>query len=395
VASRYPKLTETFVFREIAELERQGHSVLCFAFKLGDGAEVHADAQAAASLVLVPGAAGMAAAQLFWLRRRQGIYLRLWRDCLLEAARSPSAVMRTIAAVPVGAFIGRTVAERGIHHIHAHWATHPTTAALVASALADVPFSFTAHAHDIQIDTTMLAWKLRRAAFTVTVSDFNRRVLEDIEPQARLEVVRCGVDGTSFRPRPAPPRDGPFRVSCVGRLAPEKGQEYLLRALAILERSGRAVSCAFVGAGDDHDRLERLSTSLGLTSVVFHGRLGSDGVRRVLADSHAMVLPSVRLASGRTEGLPVALMEAMCMAVPVVASRLAGVPELVRDGETGLLVDPACEGQIAEAITRLMDDAAFARQVAQAGASLVNLEHDLERSGNRLALLFAGDGAAR
>jgi glycosyltransferase involved in cell wall biosynthesis len=393
VASRYPKLTETFVFREIAELERQGHSVLCFAFALGDAAAVHPDARAAARLVVLPEARRVAAAQLYWLRRRPAGYLRVWARCLAESARSPAMLARTLAAVPVGAALGRAVGERDIDHIHAHWATHPTTAALVASALAGVPFSFTAHAHDLQIDTAMLPWKLRRAAFAVTVSEFNRHVLEELAPGARVEVVRCGIDPQLFRPEP-PRSDAhrPFRVSCVGRLAPEKGQEHLLRALALLERDRRPVSCTFVGAGGDRRRLERIAAALRLTGVVFRGGLGSDGVRRVLADSDAMVLPSVRLPSGRTEGLPVALMEAMSMAVPVVASRVAGVPELVRDGETGVLVDPGSERQIAEAITRLMDDEPFARRIGQAGRELIHREHDLERSARRLVLLFARGG---
>jgi colanic acid/amylovoran biosynthesis glycosyltransferase len=390
VASRYPKLTETFVFREIAELERQGHSVLCFAFALGDGADLHPDAGAAARLVILPETRRIAAAQLYWLRRRPAEYLRLWGRCAAESAKSPLMLLRTFAAIPVGAVIGRVVVERDIDHIHAHWATHPTTAALVASALADVPFSFTAHAHDIQVDTAMLPWKLRRAAFAVTVSAFNRCILEKLEPEARVEVIRCGVDADAFRPRPRSPAHNPFRISCVGRLAPEKGQEHLLHALAVLKRHGRIVRCAFVGAGADQHRLERLSTSLGLTGVVFHGGLGSDGVRQVLADSDAMVLPSVRLPSGRTEGLPVALMEAMSMAVPVIASRVAGVPELVRDGETGLLVDPGSERQLAEAVTRLMDDERFAHQIGLAGRRLVNREHDLEQSASRLVILFAG-----
>jgi colanic acid/amylovoran biosynthesis glycosyltransferase len=393
VVSRYPKLTETFVFREIAELERQGHKVLCFAFALGDGADVHPDAVAPARLVVLPEPRRIAAAQVYWLRRRPAEYLRLWARCVAESAKSPRMLLRTVAAIPVGAVVGRVVVERAIDHVHAHWATHPTTSALVASALADVPFSFTAHAHDIQMDTTMLPWKLRRAAFAVTVSEFNRCLLLKLEPDARVEVVRCGVDPQLFRPQPRTCVRHPFRVSCVGRLDPEKGQEHLLHALAMLRSSGYVVRCAFVGNGHDQARLERLSASLGLTGVAFHGRMGSDGVRQVLADSDAMVLPSIRLPNGRTEGLPVALMEAMGMAVPVVASRVAGVPELVRDGETGLLVDPGSELQLAAAITRLIDDEPFARRIGQAGMMLVTQEHNLERSTRRLASLFAGEPA--
>jgi glycosyltransferase involved in cell wall biosynthesis len=394
VASRYPKLTETFVFREVAELERQGHAVLCIAFTAGDGADVHADAGAAAGQVLLPTAATLAAAQLYWLRRRPRVYARLAGECLAGAARSPRTLVRTLAAVPVGALVGRIVVERRIGHVHAHWATHPTTAALVASALADVPFSLTAHAHDIQVDTTLLAWKLRRAAFAVTVSDYNRRRLVGLAPAARIEVVPCGIDTCAFAPRPEPARDGAFRVACVGRLDPQKGQEHLLRALALLQAQGRPVHCALVGGGRERARLERLAATLRLADVVFHGPLPSNGVRRVLGGAHVMVLPSVTLRSGRTEGQPVALKEAMAMGVPVVASRVTGVPELVRDGETGLLVEPGSPAQIAAAVARLMDDAALARRLAVAGRVLVGDEHDSRRSATRLAALFAGAAGA-
>jgi colanic acid/amylovoran biosynthesis glycosyltransferase len=393
VASRYPKHSETFVFREIAELERQGHSVLAFAFTLGDGADVHPDAASAARVVVLPRARGIAAAQLYWLRTGPRAYVGIWLQCLAASARSPRMLMRTFPAIAIGAFVGRTVSERAIGHVHAHWATHPTTVALVASRLADVPFSFTAHAHDIQIDTTMLAWKLRRAAFAVTVSDFNRIALEALAPDARVEVVRSGVDTTRFSAQGPSSGDGVFRVSCVGRLAPEKGQEHLLHALAELARAGRPTSCAIVGSGGERERLERLSAALGLTRVVFHGSTSSAGVRRILAGSDAMVLPSVRLASGRTEGLPVALVEAMSMGVPVVASRVAGTPELVRDGETGLLVEPGSAPQIARAIERLMDDPVSARRMGREGKKLIEREHDLARSASRLATLFA-EGSA-
>jgi glycosyltransferase involved in cell wall biosynthesis len=394
VASRYPKLTETFVFREVAELERQGHAVLCVAFTGGDGADAHADAGAAARQVVLPTPAALAAAQLYWLRRRPAAYLRLFGECLARAARSPRTLARTLAAVPLGALVGRIVAERRMGHIHAHWATHPATSALVAGLLARVPFSLTAHAHDIQVDTTLLAWKLRRAAFAVTVSHFNRRRLLELAPGARVEVVPCGVDTRVFGPRPEPARDGVLRVACIGRLDPQKGHEHLLRALALLDARGTRVRCALVGGGRERAGLERLAAQLRLDDVTFCGALGSDGVRRVLADSHAMVQPSVVLPSGRTEGLPVALKEAMAMGVPVVASRVTGIPELVRDGETGLLVEPGSAEDLACALARLADDPALARRLAEHGRALVCAEHDSRRCAARLADLFAAGATA-
>jgi colanic acid/amylovoran biosynthesis glycosyltransferase len=388
VASRYPKGSETFVFREVGELERQGHNVLVIAFASGDGALVHADAARAARLVVVPTALQVLAAQLYWLRRRPRAYLRAWLDCLAGTARSPHMLARTIPAVPLGAYVGSVVAKRAIPHIHAHRATHPTTAALVAGALSRTPFSFTAHGYDIQLDTTMLARKLGRASFAAAICEYNRDLLASLDGGARIEVVRCGIDLDAFAPVPALPRNGTFCIACVARLSPEKGQEHLLRALARLRAGGRDVTCTLVGDGDDSARLERLGDSLGLTGVRFVGQLGADGVRRALAGSHAMVVPSLR------EGIPVALMEAMGMRVPVIASRVGGVPELVRDGVTGLLVTPGDEAELARGIGRLIDDPELADRIAANGAQWVRDHHAAPASAARLAELYASERPA-
>jgi colanic acid/amylovoran biosynthesis glycosyltransferase len=388
IASRYPKGSETFVFREVCELERQGHRVLVVAFGSGDGALVHPDAASAARLVVLPKPAAVVAAQLYWLRRRPARYLRAWLDCIAGAGTSPGMLARTIPAVPVGAFVARLVAERGIRHIHAHRATHPAAAALVAGTLTGTPFSFTAHGYDVELDTTMLRTKLRRASFAVAISDYTRSLLDTLLPGARIVVVRCGVDGDAFAPTPRPAGEGPFRVACIGRLSPEKGQEHLLRALALLEAGGRRLTCTFVGDGDDRERLERLRVSLGLNDVRFTGQLESAGVRSVLADAHAMVLPSLR------EGIPVTLMEAMSMRVPVIASSVGGVPELVRDGVTGLLVAPGDEQQIADALERLAGDPALGARLADAGAVVVADRHGATASAASRARLYATAGVA-
>ena len=339
VASRYPKLTETS--SSARSPSSSGRATPCSASRsrratartstptpapprAGAAADRRGARRGAALLAATPGPAA---------------YARLVAECLARAARSPRTLARTLAALPLGALVGRIVAERRIDHVHAHWATHPTTTALVAGRLAGVPFSLTAHAHDIQVDTTLLAWKLRRAAFAVAVSDWNRsRLLAARRRPRRGRAVRRRhprlrpASGAGARRRPAR-RVHRAPRSAEGTGAPPAGARAARRA-----RPARALRP--LGGGGERARLERLAARLRLDGVAFHGPLGSADVRRVLADAHAMVLPSVVLASGRTEGLPVALKEAMAMGVPVVASRVTGVPELVRDGETGLLVEP-------------------------------------------------------
>jgi glycosyltransferase involved in cell wall biosynthesis len=387
IASRYPKASETFVFREVAELERQGLPVLVIAFMAGDGAKTHPDAASAARLAVLPTTRELLASQLYWLRRSPANYARVWRDCIAGTVRSPRMLLHTLAAVPLGALVARLVSDRGISHIHAHRATHPATCALVAGTLSETPFSFTAHGYDVQLDTTMLATKLRRASFGTTVSQHNHALLTALDTGAYVEVVRCGIDLDAFGSVAPPSRHGPFRITCVGRLSPEKGQEHLLRALALLQARSRHVTCSIVGDGIDRARLERLCDSLGLAGVDFHGQVGSAGVRQVLASSHAMVLPSLR------EGLPVAVAEAMAMGVPVIASDVGGVPEIVRDGDTGLLVGPCDDVQIAHAIERLIDDPPLARRLADNASALVRREYAARVSAARLATLYAGSAA--
>jgi glycosyltransferase involved in cell wall biosynthesis len=401
--SRFPKATETFILYEILELERLGHRVEIFPLVVHREATVQ---PGAADLVdrahdIRPLSREVIRAQLHWLRRRPRRYLGAWVAAIRGNIRSPRFLVRALVAVPLGATFARRMETLRIDHIHAHWATHPALAAYVASRLTGLPYSFTAHAHDIYVNRAMLDEKIRAARFVVTISEQNRRLFEGWygrSAAAKVTVIHCGADPAVFAPRavaggPAGSvggsADRPVRIVCVASLQPQKGQRFLIDACRKLVDRGVAIHCELVGEGEERPALAARIHELGLGAVVeLLGSQPRDRVAELLGQADIVVQPSVVLPSGKTEGIPVALMEALAAERAVVASRLSGIPELVADEETGLLVEPGNPVALADAIERLAADPALRRRLGHAGRERVLAEFDLRLNTAKLADRF-------
>lgn len=401
--SRFPKATETFILYEILELERLGHRVEIFPLVLHREATVQ---PGAAELVerahdIRPLSLEVLRAQVHWLRRRPRRYLGAWAAAIRGNIRSPRFLLRALVAVPLGATFARRMETLRIDHIHAHWATHPALAAYVAAKLTGLHFSFTAHAHDIYVDRAMLDEKIRAARFVVTISEQNRRLFEGwygASSTAKVTVIHCGADPAVFAPRhaesgTATPVGGsaatPVRILSIASLQPQKGQRFLIEACRLLVDRGVAVQCRLVGEGEERPALVDQIRELGLQDVVeLLGSQPRDRVAELLGQADIVVQPSVVLRSGKTEGIPVALMEALAAERAVVASRLSGIPELVVDEETGLLVEPGHPIALADAIERLAGDPGLRIRLGRAGRELVLAEFDLRRNTAILADRF-------
>ena len=408
--SRFPKATETFILYEILELERLGHHVEIFPLVLERESVVQPGAAALVDRAhdLRPWSRTVLAAQLHWLRGRPAAYLGSWLGAIRGTIRSPRFLLRALVAVPIGAAIARRVVDLDLDHIHAHWATHPTLAAWVAARLSGRPYSFTAHAHDIQVERAMLDEKIRSARFVVTISDANRRLLEGwygATAETKTIVIHCGADPAVF----APPQSDRANVAgegtsaatdaaslvCVASLQPQKGQRHLVEACRLLRDHGRTVRCTLVGEGEERAALEAQIRALGLEDVVsLVGAQPRDRVVAIVEAADVVVQPSIVLPSGKTEGIPVALMEALAAERAVVASEVSGIPELVVDGVTGLLVAPGDAAALAHAIERLLDDPALRARLGSAGRSKVLEEFDLHRNTALLAERFRQSVAA-
>jgi glycosyltransferase involved in cell wall biosynthesis len=277
--------------------------------------------------------------------------------------------------------------QRGIEHLHNHFANSAATVGLLASHLLGIGWSFTMHG----ISETdypaglMLGRKIEAAAMVACVSWFGRaQGLRLVGPEHwdKVHVVRCGLPFDRLPDR-APRTSNAKTIVCVGRLSPEKGQAGLLEAFAKLRASHPGLRLRLIGDGPNRSALEALAGRLGLIdSVTFVGRLPEEQTLEEIAQSDLLVLPSFM------EGLPIVLIEAMALGVPVVASRVAGIPELVEDCATGLLFLPSDWSDLASKIERLLVDDALRSSITERAPAKVRSEFDTRRSAKLLSQLF-------
>ncbi|MEO6577746.1 MAG: glycosyltransferase [Candidatus Limnocylindria bacterium] len=391
--SRFPKVSETFILYEILALEELGFDVEIFPLVREHEPVQHREAErlAARAHDTRLGSLAVLAAQMFWLRRRPRAYAAAWFGAIRGNLASPRFLGRALAVVPLAATFARTMENASVEHIHAHWATHPALAAYVASKLTGIPYSFTAHAHDIYVDRPMLEEKIRHAAFVVTISEFNHRFLEELYGRSateRVVVVHCGTDTGLFH-APADRGAGPWTIVCVASLQPQKGQTHLIEACRLLLTRGVDLRCLMVGEGEMRPELEAQVRDAGLDGrVELLGQQPRHRVVELLGRADAVAQPSVVLPSGKMEGIPVALMEALAMERPVVATAISGVGELVENEVTGLLVEPGDAMQLADALQRLHSSDDLASRLGRAGRRRVVEEFDLMRSARQLADRF-------
>jgi glycosyltransferase involved in cell wall biosynthesis len=266
--------------------------------------------------------------------------------------------------------------------------------AWIVRQLTGIPYSFTVHAHDIYVHRAMLRRKVADADFIVAISEFNRRWVLDQCPDAtgeKIHVVHCGVPVERYRKLRARIQQtdcgARLRILSVGALQPYKGHSTLLAACAQLVPRF-ALECRIVGGGPLRAQLEQQIARLNIgSSVTLLGPLDEDQVREELARADLFVLASIQEPSGKMDGIPVALIEAMAAGLPVVASRLSGIPELVDDGKTGLLANPGDASAFAHAIWHLRDPA-LREALASAAQLRVTQTFNLDRSLNQLIDLF-------
>lgn len=393
LVSLFPCWSETFIVREIERLLERGVDVRILSLKPPSESLVQTRAQALMPRVIGPRSLLREAPAVLLEVLRQPFALLgvlavllagLWRQPLV-LAKSAIALWRGLAALPA-------IRRFDPQWLHAHWATYPSTVAWALSRLAGIPFSFTAHAHDIFVDDQLIAPKLADAALAVTISRYNVKHLARWGGDAlgdRLQVVHCGVDLETL-PLVLEGRT-PRRVLAVGRLDPIKGFDVLLAALGQLRRRGVDFECTLVGEGPERPALEALRRREGLEAqLLLAGARPQEAVREALLEAAVFVMPSVVTPEGNQDGIPVALMEAMASGAAVVATRVSGLPELVEDGHNGLLVPPRDPAALAAAIERLLADPALRRRLGAAARETVARHFDARNEADRLLALIAG-----
>ena len=393
LVSRFPSITETFVLRELNgvasadELDVALHSL----FPPVDDDVVHPAAVPWLDRLRRPRPSEALGALAYWLLRRPLRTLGVLATVAVGHARRPRILVRALATMPLAAAHARRFEHDGIEHVHAHFATYPALAAWVAHRLAGTPYSFTPHAHDLFVHQSMLPRKAADAAFVVAISDYNRRFLlaHARGRQLSIHIVHYGIDPARFTFRPRPEgAERPPRIACVARLLPYKGHSVLLRAVAGAPPPLAGAQLELVGDGPLRADLEAEAARLGLAGRVhFHGSVPEPAVAEVLDSVDIFALPSIIAPDGDMEGIPNALIEAMAAGLPAVSTRQSGVPELIRDGESGYLAEPGDVEGLRDALLRALTDPDPERRAA-AGRAVVEAEFDQRRSARRLVELF-------
>jgi colanic acid/amylovoran biosynthesis glycosyltransferase len=399
VVSRFPLASETFVLRELNGVAGDGFDVELLSLFAPARPFVHPEAERWVATVRRPSQSDAATATAGWLLRAPLTLLRAAARVAWDHRRSPRHLVRALATVPPAAAHARTVRREGIEHVHAHFATYPAITAWLCGRLTGVGYSFTAHAHDLFVDDSALATVVGEATFVATISDFNRRFIAEHVPRAGTPVhlVRCGVrpDAYAHRPRTLP-ATGPIRALCVASLEEYKGHAVLLRALAEGGPALERIHLDLIGAGSLEASLRTQAAALGLAErVAFLGARTEQEVAAALAAADLFVLPSIVAHDGQMEGIPVALMEALAGGLPTVATRLSGIPELIRDGETGRLATPGDAADLARVLTAVLGDPDGARTRAEAGRRLVEDAFDVARSAAQMRTLLVAAVSAR
>ena len=398
IVSGFPRLTETFVLYEMVALENVGTRVEFYPLRRLKETKMHAEAarwleRAHFEPYLSPSILG---ANLHYIARHP---VRYWTTLLTLLRRTWGSMRFFVGGLvffPKAVYFAHRMMVTGVDHVHAHFANHPAAVAWVIHQLTGIPYSFTAHGSDLHRERRMLRDKVAEAAFVVTISQYNRQmILEECGPSAgaKVIVIHCGVDMLVYQPSPAPVNSAspgrPFNIFCVGTLHEVKGQTFLIEACRRLAERGISFACHLVGDGPDRPRLTRQAEEGGIADRVrFRGWLTREEVRLALSEADVVAAPSVLARSGSREGIPVALMEAMASGVPVVASRLSGIPELVEDGKNGLLVEPADVEGLAGALERLQRDEELRHRLGTAGRDTVEREFNLRRNAGLLMQRF-------
>ncbi len=393
LVSRFPNLPETFILREMNALQARGFQVELFPLIVQDQAIVHPEARAWLEKLhhSKPFSGRCLAANLRMLLRRPGSFLYTFFQLVWLNLPSPGFLARAIYIFPRAVEMAQEMRELGIEHVHAHYATHPATAAWIIHKFSDIPYSVTVHAHDIYVDRTMLKPKLRQAAFVRSISAFNKKFLVEhcgAGIGEKTFVVHCGIQPDCYQAKKEK-RTSVFNIISVGSLQEYKGHEYLINACGILKKQDLPFKCTIAGGGELFGSLTDQIEKKGLDDCIYlAGPQTQETIADLLSHSDCFVLPSIITRTRKMEGIPVVLMEALASRLPVIASDISGISELIEHQKCGLLTPPEDAQAIARSIRWIYEHPKQSAEMAEAGYRKVMDEFNLDKNIKELISLF-------
>jgi colanic acid/amylovoran biosynthesis glycosyltransferase len=383
----FPAVSLTFIYLELKKLRRLHMEIDFYAIW-----KWHEETKSKEAEFLASEATYLSPPSLTQLFRSHCYYLWHWFDRYLQNLRlclvahpSMRLYRRTFYNFILAPYFARMLEKRQTSHVHAHFAFGAATTAMMASNLLNIGFSFTAHGSDVLIEKSLLNEKLTKAKFAIAISEYNKLCLKREAPGVdsdKIKVIHCGVDPEIFYPVYRIDRGLPVFLA-VGSLVEEKGHAYLIEACAVLAMNSTDFRCIIVGEGPKRKNLEKLIVRHQLGGKVeLAGAIPHERIQVYFDRADIVVHPSI------SEGIPVALMEAMSKGLPVIASRITGIPELVKHNEDGILVCPADVSELAKAMRKLLDNKEFRIQLGRSGRQKILKKFNLEIGTYKIKKLF-------
>lgn len=376
--------SQNFVTRELVEMVREGIDLHVYALAVQDRSDLSREERRLANrsrrLPLNPFTPGCLRRHLVHALANPARYGRALRCFLTFGHRKPRKIARSILCMSRAASTAAEIREINADLIHAHFLTAPAETALYLSTLLDIPYGVTAHAVDIFHDNSGNARKLAHASYITTCTRYNARYLESAYrmPPERIHTIHHGLSGRRKFQRTVP--EGRFNFLAVGRMVEKKGYKYLVAAFAEVLSQGRDAALWFVGRGPLEDELRAQVDAMGIGDrVVFIGYVEPNRMSEVYRAAHALVVPSVVDSNGDRDGIPNVCLEAMAHTMPLVGTSISGIPEVIDDGTNGYLVAPGDAGQLATAMSRVLDPGDYVR-MGLASRKLVERKFDLARN---------------
>ena len=390
----FPLASETFIFHEVRRLAAMGLPVRVYTMY---ASRLRGCSRAMRTTTLpirhfgIRAAGRALAAFGRTLLSRPLQTLRLVRDALCHPLRTWETRLEALVCFLYGFLLGEEARRDGVQLLHASWGNGPATAAWIASRLTGIPFSFTGRANDIYPQDGILPLKARDALFIRTNNRANGVYLRGFCPQDQQDKVHVVYNGLTLgrHPLSLAPFMPEYRLLSIGRFVPKKGFADLLTAVARLRRENVPVRLTLVGDGRLRGALKRQCRRLGISDIVdMPGFLPHDRVQALMRSHDIFIMPSVQTENGDRDGIPNVIMEALSSRMPVVATDVCGIGEVIHDGETGLLVPQRDPRALAEGVRRLLADREAALRMAGHGRDLVLHMFDSEANTRQLLHLY-------
>jgi glycosyltransferase involved in cell wall biosynthesis len=400
----YPRISEAFISNEILLLEKLGFAVHLFSMRRPRENISHESIKKIRAKVdylpetLIISLPRLLYHNLLLAAKNPRVYAGALRTAYRRFLRThKSATIKHL--LQAGYLVHRYLPASGVTHLHGHFAHSPTSVTMFTSQLTGLPFSFTAHAKDIYTSNpAQLREKIQQARFVITCTEYNRRNLSTLSDGTATPIHRIyhGIDIGLFSGKPREQTQNPvepYRILTVARLTAKKGLPTVLKALKHLRDRKISLTHTLIGDGDDREKILALIKALGLTSTTHW--LGVQPHQVVLEHyqkADLFVLGCEVASDGDRDGIPNVLLESMAMGVPVVVTDISAIPELIEDGNTGLLVPPGRPRKLAEAMLRLLTDVPLRNRIIAAARQRVTTDFDNRQLIRDLAEVFRKEG---